>query len=61
MKYNITNVEFTVRYEDVKGLYEGILETRPTCTFTRKRKATILKAQGKIVEAIKELNEFLQT
>ncbi|XP_074123148.1 ER membrane protein complex subunit 2 isoform X2 [Sminthopsis crassicaudata] len=48
------------RYEDAIQLYDRILQEDPTNTAARKRKIAIRKAQGKNVEAIRELNEYLE-
>ncbi|XP_059971901.1 ER membrane protein complex subunit 2 isoform X2 [Mesoplodon densirostris] len=48
------------RYDDAIQLYDRILQEDPTNTAARKRKIAIRKAQGKNVEAIRELNEYLE-
>lgn len=48
------------RYDDAIQLYDRILQEDPTNTAARKRKIAIRKAQGKTVEAIRELNEYLE-
>ncbi|XP_025250676.1 ER membrane protein complex subunit 2 isoform X3 [Theropithecus gelada] len=48
------------RYDDAVQLYDRILQEDPTNTAARKRKIAIRKAQGKNVEAIRELNEYLE-
>ncbi|KAF6099180.1 ER membrane protein complex subunit 2 [Phyllostomus discolor] len=48
------------RYDDAIQLYDRILHEDPTNTAARKRKIAIRKAQGKNVEAIRELNEYLE-
>uniref|UniRef100_A0A674DJT9 ER membrane protein complex subunit 2 n=1 Tax=Salmo trutta TaxID=8032 RepID=A0A674DJT9_SALTR len=47
-------------YEDASKQYDSILQDDPTNTAARKRKISILKAQGKSAEAIRELNEYLE-
>jgi predicted Zn-dependent protease len=47
------------RYKEAEELYNEILEEHPGCSSVWKRKVAILKHQGKAMEAIKELNEFL--
>lgn len=47
------------RYEEALDEYDKILEKHPNYAPVLKRKVSILKAQGKLVEAIKELNQFL--
>uniref|UniRef100_A0A8C3DCW6 ER membrane protein complex subunit 2 n=5 Tax=Neoaves TaxID=3078114 RepID=A0A8C3DCW6_CORMO len=48
------------RYEDAIQLYDRILQEDSTNTAARKRKIAIRKAQGKNLEAIRELNEYLE-
>ncbi|XP_070293540.1 ER membrane protein complex subunit 2 isoform X1 [Salvelinus sp. IW2-2015] len=48
------------KYEDASKQYDSILQDDPTNTAARKRKISILKAQGKSAEAIRELNEYLE-
>uniref|UniRef100_A0A9J7YBF1 ER membrane protein complex subunit 2 n=1 Tax=Cyprinus carpio carpio TaxID=630221 RepID=A0A9J7YBF1_CYPCA len=45
---------------DANKLYDSILQDDPTNTAARKRKISILRAQGKSSEAIRELNEYLE-
>ncbi|XP_077666002.1 ER membrane protein complex subunit 2 isoform X1 [Eretmochelys imbricata] len=52
--------EYMERYDDALQLYDRILQEDSTNTATRKRKIAIRKAQGKNVEAIRELNEYLE-
>ncbi|XP_075776332.1 ER membrane protein complex subunit 2 isoform X2 [Pelodiscus sinensis] len=52
--------EYMERYDDAIQLYDRILQEDSTNTATRKRKIAIRKAQGKNVEAIRELNEYLE-
>ena len=49
------------RYKEADELYNQLLEEHPGCSSVWKRKVAILKNQGKTMEAIKELNEFLLT
>lgn len=49
------------RYKEAEELYNQLLEDHPGCSSVWKRKIAILKDQGKPMEAIKELNEFLLT
>uniref|UniRef100_A0A8C2G9M2 ER membrane protein complex subunit 2 n=1 Tax=Cyprinus carpio TaxID=7962 RepID=A0A8C2G9M2_CYPCA len=53
-------LEALERYEDANKLYDSILQDDPTNTAARKRKISILRAQGKSSEAIRELNEYLE-
>ncbi|PKK33999.1 ER membrane protein complex subunit 2, transcript variant X2 [Columba livia] len=48
------------RYDDAIQLYDRILQEDATNTAARKRKIAIRKAQGKNLEAIRELNEYLE-
>ncbi|XP_074997372.1 ER membrane protein complex subunit 2 isoform X2 [Calonectris borealis] len=48
------------RYDDAIQLYDRILQEDSTNTAARKRKIAIRKAQGKNLEAIRELNEYLE-
>ncbi|KAL2084627.1 hypothetical protein ACEWY4_020145 [Coilia grayii] len=53
-------LEALERYDDANKLYDSILQDDSTNTAARKRKISILKAQGKTAEAIRELNEYLE-
>ncbi|XP_036804346.1 ER membrane protein complex subunit 2 isoform X1 [Oncorhynchus mykiss] len=53
-------LEALEKYEDANKQYDSILQDDPTNTAARKRKISILKAQGKSAEAIRELNEYLE-
>uniref|UniRef100_A0A8C6WIH3 ER membrane protein complex subunit 2 n=1 Tax=Neogobius melanostomus TaxID=47308 RepID=A0A8C6WIH3_9GOBI len=53
-------LEALERYEEANKHYDAILQEDPTNTAARKRKISILKAQGKSAEAIRELNEYLE-
>uniref|UniRef100_A0A8C2ZPR0 ER membrane protein complex subunit 2 n=1 Tax=Cyclopterus lumpus TaxID=8103 RepID=A0A8C2ZPR0_CYCLU len=53
-------LEALERYDEANKHYEAILQDDPTNTAARKRKISILKAQGKNAEAIRELNEYLE-
>uniref|UniRef100_A0A8C7NKM6 ER membrane protein complex subunit 2 n=1 Tax=Oncorhynchus mykiss TaxID=8022 RepID=A0A8C7NKM6_ONCMY len=53
-------LEALEKYEDASKQYDSILQDDPTNTAARKRKISILKAQGKSAEAIRELNEYLE-
>uniref|UniRef100_A0A8B9K8D1 ER membrane protein complex subunit 2 n=1 Tax=Astyanax mexicanus TaxID=7994 RepID=A0A8B9K8D1_ASTMX len=53
-------LEALERYDDANKLYDSILQDDPTNTAARKRKISILRAQGKSSEAIRELNEYLE-
>uniref|UniRef100_A0A8C7NKV8 ER membrane protein complex subunit 2 n=1 Tax=Oncorhynchus mykiss TaxID=8022 RepID=A0A8C7NKV8_ONCMY len=51
-------LEALEKYEDASKQYDSILQDDPTNTAARKRKISILKAQGKSAEAIRELNDY---
>ncbi|KAF0045060.1 hypothetical protein F2P81_001589 [Scophthalmus maximus] len=53
-------LEALERYDEANKHYDTILQDDPTNTAARKRKISILKAQGKSAEAIRELNEYLE-
>jgi tetratricopeptide (TPR) repeat protein len=53
-------LEAMERYDDAIQLYDQILQEHPTNTAARKHKIAIQKGQGKNVEAIRELNEYLE-
>ncbi|XP_032815121.1 ER membrane protein complex subunit 2 [Petromyzon marinus] len=55
MKY-----EFQEKYDEANKLYDEIIQEDDANTAARKRKIAILKAQGKVAEAVKELNEYLK-
>ncbi|GLD48759.1 ER membrane protein complex subunit 2 [Lates japonicus] len=46
--------------ESIPSKKRGVERGKPTNTAARKRKISILKAQGKSAEAIRELNEYLE-
>ncbi|XP_072175423.1 ER membrane protein complex subunit 2-like [Diadema setosum] len=52
-------LESTGQYADAKDHYDSLLEDDPSNAMVRKRLVTILKAQNRIGEAIKELNNYL--
>lgn len=53
-------LEAEERYDEALKLLESIIKVDPTNSAARKRRVTVLKAQGKNVEAIKELAEYLK-
>lgn len=59
-KLNAMRLEAFDKYEDAEQIYEKILEAEPANAVVRKRLVAILKAQNKIAEAVKELNEYLK-
>uniref|UniRef100_H3A793 ER membrane protein complex subunit 2 n=1 Tax=Latimeria chalumnae TaxID=7897 RepID=H3A793_LATCH len=52
--------EASERYDEAIKEYDAILKEDSTNTAARKRKIAIQKAQGNTVEAIRELNEYLE-
>nr|CAG4652129.1 EOG090X0CGE [Triops cancriformis] len=54
-------LEALERYDDALDVLDVIIKKDETNAGPRKRKVAILKAQGKIVEAVKELTEYLKT
>ena len=59
-KLNAMRLEAFEKYEDAEQIYEKILEAEPANAVVRKRLVAILKAQNRIPEAVKELNEYLK-
>uniref|UniRef100_A0AAQ6IDG8 ER membrane protein complex subunit 2 n=1 Tax=Anabas testudineus TaxID=64144 RepID=A0AAQ6IDG8_ANATE len=59
-KINLCSFFSLCRYDEANKHYDAILQDDPTNTAARKRKISILKAQGKCTEAIRELNEYLE-
>lgn len=58
-KLKAMRIEALERYDDADKCYDNILEAEPANAVAYKRKIAILKAQNKISEAIKELNNYL--
>lgn len=52
-------LEAEEKYSEANTLYDEIIDAHPSCSAAWKRKVAILVARGKTLEAIKELNEFL--
>lgn len=50
----------TCRYDDALDILELIIKKDETNAASRKRKVTIYKSQGMIIEAIKELTDYLR-
>lgn len=59
-KLNAMRLEAFEKYEEAEQIYDKILEAEPANAVVRKRLVAILKAQNKVGEAIKELNEYLK-
>lgn len=54
------NFPYLYRYSDALDILESLIEKDETNQIPRKRKVAILKSQGKIIEAIKELTDYLK-
>lgn len=59
-KYYAMRLEAQERYDDALCVLDAIVKKDETNSAVRKRKVAILKAQGRSVEAIKELTEYLK-
>ena len=59
-KLKAMRLEALERYEDAAALYRKIIQLEPANSVAMKRQITILKAQNKPLEAIKELTEYLK-
>jgi len=59
-KYKAMRLEALERYDEALDVIEGIIRKDETNAAPRKRKIAILKAKGKISEAIKELCDYLK-
>lgn len=53
-------LEAQERYDDALKVLDSIIKKDETNSAPRKRKIAVLKAQGKYVEAIKELTDYLK-
>lgn len=49
------------RYDEALVILDGLIKEDPTNSAAKKRKIAILKSQGKISEAVKELTDYLKT
>nr|BAN20759.1 conserved hypothetical protein [Riptortus pedestris] len=54
------HLEALERYDDALQLVDSIIKTDETNAAPRKRRVAILKAQGKTLDAIKELTDYLK-
>lgn len=54
------HLEALERYDDALQLVDSIIKTDETNAAPRKRRVAILKAQGKTLDAIKELSDYLK-
>ncbi|XP_044259193.1 ER membrane protein complex subunit 2-like [Tribolium madens] len=59
-KYEAMFYEAQEKYEEAIKILDDIIKVDETNSGAKKRKISILKAQGKTVEAIKELTEYLK-
>lgn len=59
-KYKAMRLEALERYDDALDVLDAIIKKDETNAAPRKRKVAILKARGKISDAIKELCEYLK-
>lgn len=59
-KYKAMRLEALERYDEAIDVLEDIISKDETNAAPRKRKIAILKARGRIGEAIKELCEYLK-
>lgn len=57
---NIPQLLFLFRYSDALDILDSIIKKDETNAAPRKRKVTIYKSQGMIIEAIKELTDYLK-
>lgn len=53
--------EYLKKWDEALEMYNGMIEYEPTFPAPYKRKVSIYKAQGKIPEAVSELNTYLDT
>lgn len=59
-KYYVMRLEAQERYDDALRILDNIIKKDGSNSAPRKRKIAILKAQGRYVEAVKELTEYLK-
>lgn len=59
-KYEAMYLEADEKFDKAQLILDDIIKCDETNSAARKRKVAILKAQGKNVEAIKELAEYLK-
>jgi len=60
MKFKAMRFEALEQYDDADEVLDAIIRKDETNAAARKRKIAILKARGRRLEAIKELNEYLK-
>ncbi|XP_050349461.1 ER membrane protein complex subunit 2-A-like [Nymphalis io] len=60
LRYKAACLEAEEKYEEALDVLDNIIKTDETNSAARKRRVAILKAQGLIQEAIKELVEYLK-
>lgn len=59
-KFEAMRLEASQRYDDALNILESIIKIDDTNSAARKRRIAILKAQGKNIEAVKELTDYLK-
>ncbi|XP_076065869.1 ER membrane protein complex subunit 2-like [Oratosquilla oratoria] len=59
-KLKAMRLEAFERYDEANEVYDSIIRQDETHSTARKRKVAVLRAQGRITEAIKELTEYLK-
>lgn len=59
-RFHLFHKNFFIRYEDALDILDLIIKKDETNAASRKRKVTIYKSQGMIIEAIKELTDYLR-
>lgn len=60
LRVKVLHAVTTEHYDSALEVLESIIKADETNSAARKRKVAVLKAQGKITEAIKELAEYLK-
>lgn len=60
MKFKAMRLEAMERFDEAEEVLDAIIAKDETNAAPRKRKIAILKARGRRVDAIKELNEYLK-
>lgn len=60
MKFKAMRLEAMEKYDEAVDVLDAIIAKDEANAFSRKRKIAILKARGRRVDAIKEMNEYLK-
>ena len=58
--YHTKEINYICRYDEALEVLDSIVKRDETNAAPRKRRVAILKAKGRISEAIKELTEYLK-